>query len=314
MAQTGPPGIGRQPQDDDTAEESDLRCDRAESEEGNERRPHRECRITWAEVVGIEADRMDATREPEDFPFLAESSRRRPAVLRRCTAPLIVLATALAFGLGSQPMSSRADSVTSSSSTPTVTLDYTLTASQPITPAGATAPTQTGSSTPTPQVLALDTPISIVTPSSSSSTGPLQIVSDSSGYYYDNPSQLLVGVGNTTLNGSSVQALALTFYGQGLSAGSSLTFSLTFNKNIVDGNPPQIPQFTVVNPTTLQPISTYQIKYDGVASGSGSSSTTTSGQNGGGVAASSTPEPLSWLLWSALAGAGMWRVRTRSRR
>jgi hypothetical protein len=235
-------------------------------------------------------------------------------VLRRCTAPLIALVAALAFGLGSQPMSSRADSVTSSSSTPTVTLDYTLTASQPITPAGATAPTQTGSSTPTPQVLALDTPISIVTPSSSSSTGPLQIVSDSSGYYYDNPSQLLVGVGNTTLNGSSVQALALTFYGQGLSAGSSLTFSLTFNKNIVDGNPPQIPQFTVVNPTTLQPISTYQIKYDGVASGSGSSSTTTSGQNGGGVAASSTPEPLSWLLWSALAGAGMWRVRTRSRR
>jgi hypothetical protein len=231
-------------------------------------------------------------------------------VIRRCPAPLMVLAAALALGLGSQPMSARADSSTSSSSTPTVTLDYTLTTSQAITPAGATAPAQTSSSTPTPQVLALDTPISIVTPSSTSSTGPLQIVSDSSGYYFNNPSQLLVGVGTSTVNGSQVQALGLTFYGQGLSAGSSLTFSLTFNKNIVDGNPPQTPQFTVVNPTTLQPISTYQIKYDGVAFVSPPA--TQSG--GGGETAQSAPEPLSWLLWSALAGAGIWRVRARGRR
>jgi hypothetical protein len=218
----------------------------------------------------------------------------------------MVLAAGLAFGLGSRPMSSRADGLTSNSSTSSVTLDYTLTTSQAITPAGATAPAKTGSNPPTPQVLALDTPISIVTPASSSSSGPLQIISDSGGYYFNNPSQLLVGVGNTTLNGSAVQALGLTFYGQGLSAGSSLTFSLTFNKSIVDGNPAQIPQFTVVDPTTLKPISTYQIKYDGVDTGGGSTTTT---HNRGGTAAASAPEPLSWLLWSALAGAGIWRAR-----
>jgi hypothetical protein len=238
-------------------------------------------------------------------------------VLRRCRAPLMVLAAALGFGLGSRPIPSRADGLTSSAGTPSVTLDYTLTTSQAIAPAGATAPAQTSSSPPTPQILALDTPISIVTPSTTSASGPLQIVSDSSGYYFNNPSQLLVGVGDTTLNGSPVQALGLTFYGQGLSAGSNLTFSLTFNKNIVDGNPPQIPQFTVVDPTTLKPASTYQIKYDGVDTSGGSTSPPITPQGGGGGGSGGgggggghqTPEPLSWLVWSALAGAGMWRVR-----
>jgi hypothetical protein len=223
----------------------------------------------------------------------------------------MVLAAALAFGLGSRPMSSRADSLTSSSGKSTVTLDYTLTTSQAIAPAGPTAPA-TSSGTPTPQILALDTPISIVTPNTTSSTGPLQIVADSNGYYFSNPGQLLVGVGNATLNGSQVQALGLTFYGPGLAANSSLTFSLTFDKSIVDGNPPVIPSFTVVDPTTLKPISTYQIKYDGVDT-SGGGNPPISPQGGGG-GAQNTPEPLSWLVWSALAGAGMWRVRTRGRR
>jgi hypothetical protein len=233
----------------------------------------------------------------------------------------MVLAAALAFGLGSRPIDSRADGLTSNSS---VTLDYTLTTSQDIAPAGATAPAQANSNSnaPTPQILALDTPISIVTPSTTSASGPLQIVSDSSGYYYNNPAQLLVGVGDTTLNGSPVQALGLTFYGQGLKAGSSLTFSLTFDKSIVNGNPPVTPQFTVVDPTTLKPISTYQIKYDGVdTSGSGGGGTITPQAGGGGGGGSGgggggdgggghhTPEPLSWLVWSALAGAGMWRAR-----
>jgi hypothetical protein len=249
---------------------------------------------------------MDATKESEDFPFLAENSRRRLAVLRRCPAPLIVLTAALAFGLGSQPMSSRADSLTSgadTSNTPTVTLDYTLTTSQAIAPVSGSPSTQSTTNPPTPQVLATDSPISIVPPPSGSSTGPLQIVSDSSGFYFNNPSELIVGVGNTTLNGSPVQALGLTFYGQGLAAGNSLTFSLTFDKAIVDGNPPQTPQFTVLNPTTLQPMTSIQIKFDGVAN---DGSTTTTITN--------APEPLSLLVWSALAGVGMCQVRGHRRR
>lgn len=230
-------------------------------------------------------------------------------MLRRCPAPLIVLAAALAVGLGSRPASAQSSS--SSSSDSTVTLEYTLTTSQAIAPASGSPPAQGSSSNVTPQVLATDTPISIVTPSSSSSSGPLQIMADSTGYYYNNPGELLVGVANTTLNGSAVQALGLTFYGQGLAAGDSLTFSLTFDKAIVDGNPPQTPQFTVLNPTTLQPITTMQIKYDGVIGGSTDTSGSSSSGSTGTVTAQATPEPLSLLVWSALLGVGIWRTRGR---
>jgi hypothetical protein len=265
---------------------------------------------------------MHATEEPEDFPFLAENSRRRQAVLRRGPAPLMVLAAALAFGLGLQPLSSRADTLTSNSNTSntaTVTLEYTLTTSQAIAAASGSPPAAGSSNAPTPQVLALVNPVSIVTPPSGSSSGPLQIVSDSSGYYYNNPSELSVEVGNNPSNGSAItqQALGLTFYGQGLTANESVTFTLTFDKSIVDGSSPQIPQFTVVNPSNDDPISTIQIKYDGEASGNnGSSSTsTTTGQSGTGQpTVSETPEPLSLLVWSALAGAGIWRVRARAQR
>src|SRR3954468_23286734 len=91
-----------------------------------------ERKSTWAEVVGKEPIRKDATKGFKDFPFLAESSRRRLAVVRRCPAPLTMLAAALAFGLGSRPMSTWADGLTNKSntaSTPTVTVDYTLTSS-----------------------------------------------------------------------------------------------------------------------------------------------------------------------------------------
>ena len=77
---------------------------------GNERTP-------GPEVVGTEHSEWTRRRELEDFPYLAESSRRRLAVLRRCPTPLTMLATALAFGLGLLPMSTRADGLTSNSNT-----------------------------------------------------------------------------------------------------------------------------------------------------------------------------------------------------
>ncbi len=235
----------------------------------------------------------------------------------------MALTAGLALGLGWLPSPSRADGLTAgsnTSNTQTVLLDYTLTTTQAIAPQPGT-PSTTGGSNATPQVLALDTPISIVPPPSTSSTGPLQIVKPTGGYYYKYPNELLVGVGNTTLNGSPVQALGLTFYGKGLAAGESLSFSLPFSSAIVNGNPPQIPQFSVVDPTTLQPISSIQIKYIGKDSSSGSSSTssgTGSGSgNGNGSGGTGTvafaPEPLSILLWSGLAGLGVWRTRRNGR-
>jgi len=64
----------------------------------------------------------------------------------------------------------------------------------------------------------------------------------------------------------------------------------------------------VVDPTTLKPISSIQIKYDGVDTSGGGS---ISAQSGGG-GEQNAPEPLSWLVWSALAGAGLWRLRFKS--
>jgi hypothetical protein len=272
---------------------------------------------TWPEVVGTEALRMDATKALEDFPYLAESSRRRLAVLRRCPTTLTILAAALAFGLGVLPMSTRGDGLTSSSNTSNTTtesLEYTLTTTQAISPPTGSPPAPGSSNAPTPQIVAVVTPVSIVQPASTS-TSALQIFADSTKYYINSPSQLSVEIANIP-NGSPAgtpitsQALGLSFYGQGLAAGSSLTFSLPFSQSVV-GNPLQtIPQFTAYDPTTGEPISTIQIKYDGLAP----STTTVTSQGSGGsgtVTVTATPEPLSLLVWSVLAGIGLWRARGR---
>src|SRR5450631_1269848 len=54
-----------------------------------------------------------------------ESSRRKLAVIRRCPAPLTAMVAVLVFGLGSQPISTQADGI--SSSTTAGTAEYTLT-------------------------------------------------------------------------------------------------------------------------------------------------------------------------------------------
>ncbi len=262
--------------------------------------------------LGTEHSDMDATKELENFPYLAESSRRRLAVLRRCPTPLTALAAALAFGLVVLPMSTRGDGLTSNSNTSntsTESLEYTLTTTQSIAAASG-APPAPGSSATTPQILAVVSPVSIVEPASTG-TSALQIFADSTKYFISNPSQLSVEIGNNPNNGATIttQALGLSFYGQGLAAGNSLTFSLPFAQSVVGNGPTTIPQFTVIDPTTGQPVSTISIKYDGLAP----VTTTTTPAGGGGTEteAGGTPEPLSLLIWSVLAGVGLWRARGR---
>ncbi|MGP0062458.1 MAG: hypothetical protein ACLQGP_02490 [Isosphaeraceae bacterium] len=239
-------------------------------------------------------------------------------MLRRCPTTLIMLAAFLAIGLGSLPMSTRADSLTSASNTSNTTtesLEYTLTTTQAIPAASGSPPAPGSSNAPTPQLVAVVTPVSIVQPASIS-TSALQIFADSTKYYIGNPSQLSVEIANSPNDGSSItsQALGLSFYGQGLAANSSLTFSLPFSQSVV-GTPPPAPSFTVYDPTTGDQISTISIKYDGLApvtttiTPAGGTSTSTSTSTSGTVAA--TPEPLSLLVWSVLAGVGLWRVRSR---
>jgi hypothetical protein len=270
-------------------------------------------------------------------------------VLRRCPAPLITMAAAMAVGLGSQTTSSRADvtaptftvynvgstsstdisqwtvnsgvqikydgTVTAPSSAPnpwdgstsTTWLQYTLTTTQAIASAGATPPASSSSSS-SPQVLALDAPISILP--SNVTSNLLYVTSDSTNYYTQNSNDITVQSGTTTLqqNGQplEVQALGLNFYGQGLQAGQSITFDLPFNASVV-GSPASATSTTSTSTSTSS-------SGGGSSSTSTSTSTSTSSSSGASPQGAETPEPLSLLVWTAMAGAGVWRVRARAGR
>jgi hypothetical protein len=226
----------------------------------------------------------------KDFEFEAESSRRKLAVIRRCPAPLTMMVTVLAMSLGSRPISTQADTVNSGSSASTAT--YTLTSS-----AGLPVP---GADISGPQVEALVLPPGgVVPPTSSSGTqqSPLTILSGSNGF---DASQLVVALKNTTSStGTPEQMFGLVFFGQGLAAGGVLNFSLTTESSLT--SPPVLESLTPGVTITL----------DSVSSSATSSGSSASADVGGGQ---KVPEPLSLLIWSALAGAGLWRVHARQRR
>ncbi len=157
-----------------------------------------------------------------------------------------------------------------------------------------------------PQVVALIDPAGgVVTPPSSSTLGPLTILSGSQGF---NASGVYDYLANTTQNGSPLQALGLSFYGQGLASlanGGILKFSLDVaNQN----SPPQLVSQTSGVTIALQ-------SSDNSSSGS-SSDTGTNTSTGGGtqIGTASIPEPLSVLVWSALVGAGLLRARVWRKR
>ena len=179
-------------------------------------------------------------------------------MIRRCPAPLTLLVAALAFSLGSRPMSTRADAVTTSTAT------YTLTSS-----AGLPVP---GANLSGPQVEALILPPGgVVPPKSSNGTpeSPLTILPDSSGF---DPSQLVVALKNTTSStGQPEQMFGLVFYGQGLAAGGVLNFSLS-TASALNTPPVLVSQTPGVSITLDSPSSS--------TSGSGSSPTPDAGGGG----------------------------------
>jgi len=199
---------------------------------------------------------------------------------------LTALVAAVALGWGLQTKSTRADQVG--------TADYTLTSTAGLpTPTGP-SPNSGSSDIAAPQVVALIEPAGgVVTPASTSAQGPLTVLAGSQGFDTRGVYDYLAST--TDSNGQPLQALGLSFYGQGLAAGGILNFSL----NVANASDP--PQLVSQTPGVT-------INLDPVSSNSNSSS---SSQNSSTDA--EVPEPLSLILWSTLAGAGLLRARTLRR-
>jgi hypothetical protein len=158
-----------------------------------------------------------------------------------------------------------------------------------------------------PQVVALINPAGgVVTPPSTSALGPLTILSGSQGFNASGVYDYLASTKDQ--NGNPLQALGLSFYGQGLASlanGGILKFSLDVaNQN----SPPQLVSQT--------PGVTIALQTSDTSTGStGDSGTGTNNDGGTQIGTANIPEPLSVLVWSTLAGAGLLRARRgRNRR
>jgi hypothetical protein len=147
-----------------------------------------------------------------------------------------------------------------------------------------------------PQVVALIQPAGgVVTPPSSSTQGPLTILSGSKGFNSSGVYDFLASTKDA--NGNSVQALGLSFFGQGLAANGILNFSLNVANQ---STPPQL-----VSQTPGVSITLDQATLNKNSGGSSGSKSPTSS----GITEAELPEPLSLVVWSALAVAGLTRVR-----
>lgn len=201
-------------------------------------------------------------------------------MIRRCPAPLTMMVAALAISLGSRPMSTQADAIS--------TTTYELTNTTAI-PASSNISVEAVVS-PTGGIVTLPAVNGVV-------PNPLTPVSLPAGL---NADELVDGLKNATgSNGQPEQLFGLEF-GQGLPANSVFTFTLT-----TEGSLSTAPQ--LISQTTGVTINT--ISY----SPSGSTPITDAGGGGSGGGSGSVPEPLSLLIWSALACAGLWRVRAQRR-
>jgi hypothetical protein len=146
-----------------------------------------------------------------------------------------------------------------------------------------------------PQVVALVQPAGgVVTPPSTATQGPLTILANSSGFNASGVYDFLASTKDSS--GNPLQALGLSFFGQGLAAGGMLNFSL----NVANASAP---------PQLVSQTAGVKIALDAApkTSDNGSGNTSNGGSN------SEVPEPVSLLLWSALAGAGLLRARTMRR-
>jgi hypothetical protein len=207
-----------------------------------------------------------------------------------------------------QPASTLADSLTNASNTantPTVTADYTLTSTVSLPAPTGPKPASGDPNPPTPQFTAVVDPVGVVPPPSGSATGPLTVLPGSSGFDTQNLSVYLGSIPSTPNATITQQALGLSFYGQGLQAGGVLNFALTIDQSLAN-NPPQLQSLT----------SGISIKFDQIETPQSQSTQQSTDNSSASVVAQSgqVPEPLSLLIWSALAGAALSRTNRARRR
>jgi hypothetical protein len=199
-------------------------------------------------------------------------------VLRRCPTPLTLLVAILACGLGLQPSSTQA---ASSSSQSVSTYSWITSAALPALTSQSTGP----------QIQFLVEPAGALGPNTDPLAGPLTVTPT-----LDSSNTALVGLKNTTIDGQPEQLLGFAF-SNGLPAGSILQASLYYNTS----QPPQLVPYQTTG------VSAYTLPSGSTNTTSGSQ---TSGAGGGGSTPSAqTPEPLSLLIWAALAGGALARAR-----
>jgi len=191
----------------------------------------------------------------------------------------------LAIGVGSRPTLTRAD-----------TISYRLS-----TTTGLPIPANDISQ---PQIIAtVSAPGQILPPklADGSEGSPLTILPDSTGF---DASQVVVALKQgTSTTGQNQQDFGLVFFGSGLAANAMLHFALNVNSALA--NDPSLLQLsTPSSGFTLTPVVDAA---PGTGTGTGTGGTTDGG------ASQNIPEPLSIIVWSALTGIGLMRVRTMRR-
>lgn len=215
-------------------------------------------------------------------------------MMRRCFTPTAILAATFILTMDASTEQAQASAISPNSSTvgasTTAVADYRLTVS-----GGLPVP---NANIAGPQVVAMVVPAGAVVPPTNadgSQGSPLTILSDSSGF---DASQLVVALKDaTSSSGAPEQLLGLVFFGKGLAADGSLHFSLSIDKALA-ANPP-----TLVSTTPGVTITADAVSPPTTGSGG---STTPPTEN--------VPEPVSVIVWSAVAAVTALRARGRGSR
>jgi hypothetical protein len=207
--------------------------------------------------------------------------------MRRCPTLLAVFTAVLT--LAARPQPAEADGITTPG-----TATYSISIPGGL-PDPGTDVNNVNPSVSLPQVEAqVNPPGGIVPPTNPDGTqgSPLTILPDSFGF---DPNHLVVALNNNPKTNPTDQKFGLVFFNGGLAPNNLLHFSLSIDKALT--TPPTLDVISPTSPSGLV------IKPDPVATTGGSD------PNAPGVPPVNTPEPLSVLVWSGLAGLGLVRAR-----